>query len=162
EVVIRDVELDLAFVRPLKQVEAPLSFVDLKDSGDVELPDRVATVNRLGRVANRVYSASFEYIDAVVEKPRRYYIPGTDPTSTGAWRPSFSLDGKVAGPVVSRASSAEAGTPGRRDKLVPIALPAADILEGVAQVPPDTAEWRCGTVPPAAIFARAHGRSQPL
>jgi len=140
EVVIRDVELDLAFVRPLVKPEAPLAFVDLEDSGDVELLDRVVTVNRLGRVANRVYSASFEYVDAVVERPRRYYIPGNDPTSTSAGCPSFRLDGKVVGIFVIRAISAEAGSAGRRDNVMPIILPAADILEGVAQVPPYTAE----------------------
>ena len=136
EVVIRDVELDLAFVRPLVKPEAALPFVDLSDSGDVELLDRILTINRLGRVANRVYSASFESIDAVVEKPRRYYIPGNDPTSTTAGCPSFRLDGKIVGVFVLRAISAEAGNAGRRDNVMPIILPAADILEGVSQVPP--------------------------
>lgn len=136
EVVIRDVELDLAFVRPVEKVKMDLAFVDLNDSGDVELLDRVVTINRLGRVANRVYSASFEYIDAVVEKPRRYYIPGNDPTSTSAGCPTFRLDGKIVGVFVLRAISAEAGNAGRRDNVMPIILPAADILEGVAQVPP--------------------------
>ncbi len=136
EVVIRDVELDLAFVRPLVKPEAPMAFVDLNASAEVQMLDRVLTLNRLGRVANRVYSASFEYIDAVVEKPRRYYIPGNDPTSTSAGCPSFSMDGKIVGVFVLRAISAEAGTAGRRDNVMPIILPAADILDGVAQVPP--------------------------
>jgi hypothetical protein len=136
EVVIRDVDLDLAFVRPLRRPEKPLPFVDLNENSDVELLDRVVTLNRLGRVANRVYSASFEYIDAVVEKPRRYYIPGNDPTSTSAGCPSFSLDGKLVGIFVLRAISAEAGSGGRRDSVMPIILPAVDILDGVEQVPP--------------------------
>ena len=95
EVVIRDVELDLAFIRPMKKPAEPLPFVNLEDAGEVELLDRVVTINRLGRVANRVYAASFEYIDAVVEKPRRYYIPGNDPTSTSQGSPVFRLDGKT-------------------------------------------------------------------
>lgn len=136
EVVIRDVELDLAFVRPLEKPETPMAFVDLNGAAEVQLLDRVLTLNRLGRVANRVYSASFEYIDAVVEKPRRYYIPGNDPTSTSAGCPSFDLDGKIVGVFVLRAISAEAGTAGRRDNVMPIILPAIDILDGVAQVPP--------------------------
>ena len=135
EVVIRDVDFDLAFVRPLKKPETPMAFVDLNNHGDVELLDRVVTLNRLGRVANRVYSASFEYIDAVVEKPRRYYIPGNDPTSTSAGCPAFRLDGKIVGIFVLRAISAEAGSGGRRDNVTPIILPATDILEGVTQVP---------------------------
>lgn len=137
EVVIRDVELDLAFLRPLVKPAAPLAFVDLQaNQGTVELLDRVVTLNRLGRVANRVFSASFEYIDAVVEKPRTYYIPGNDPTSTSQGSPVFRLDGKVVGVFVLRAISAEAGEGGRRNSVIPIILPAADIAEGLAQIPP--------------------------
>lgn len=137
EVVIRDVELDLAFLRPLVKPAAPLAFVDLQaNQGTVELLDRVVTLNRLGRVANRVFSASFEYIDAVVEKPRTYYIPGNDPTSTSQGSPVFRLDGKVVGLFVLRAISAEAGEGGRRNSVTPIILPAADIAEGLGQIPP--------------------------
>ncbi len=136
EVVIRDVELDLAFLRPLVKPAAPLAFVDLTNQGTVELLDRVVTLNRLGRVANRVFSASFEYIDAVVEKPRTYYIPGNDPTSTSQGSPVFRLDGKVVGLFVLRAISAEAGEGGRRNSVIPIILPAADIAEGLGQIPP--------------------------
>lgn len=137
EVVIRDVELDLAFLRPLVKPAAPLAFVDLQaNQGTVELLDRVVTLNRLGRVANRVFSASFEYIDAVVEKPRTYYIPGNDPTSTSQGSPVFRLDGKVVGLFVLRAISAEAGEGGRRNSVIPIILPAADIAEGLGQIPP--------------------------
>jgi len=136
EVVIRDVELDLAFIRPLTKPETPLAYVDLADNGTVETLDRVVTINRLGRVANRVYSASFEYIDAVVEKPRRYYIPGDDPTSTSQGCPVFRLDGKVVGVFVLRAISSEATAGNRRNNVMPIVLPTEDIVEGAKQVPP--------------------------
>ena len=59
EVVIRDVEMDLAFVRPLTKPEAPMAYLNIEDSATVDVLDRVVTINRLGRVANRVYSASF-------------------------------------------------------------------------------------------------------
>lgn len=140
EVVIRDVQLDLAFVRPLTKPETPMAFVNLEDNSTVELLDRVVTLNRLGRVANRVYSASFEYIDAVVEKPRRYYIPGNDPTNTGQGSPVFRLDGKIVGVFVLRAISADAGNDRGQSNVMPIILPAADVLEGVKQVPPFTEE----------------------
>lgn len=138
EVVIRDVEMDLAFIRPLEKLDAPLPFVDVEaNHGEVELLDRVVTLNRLGRVANRVYSASFEYIDAVVEKPRRYYIPGNDPTNTSQGSPVFRLDGKFVGIFVFRAISMEAGeSGGMRNSVIPIILPATDIAEGLAQIPP--------------------------
>lgn len=136
EVVIRDVELDLAFIRPLAKPETPMAFVNLADNGTVDQLDRVVTINRLGRVANRVYSASFEYIDAVVEKPRRYYIPGDDPTSTSQGCPVFRMDGKVVGVFVLRAISSEATAGNRRNNVMPIVLPTEDIVEGMKQVPP--------------------------
>lgn len=136
EVVIRDVELDLAFIRPLTKPAAPLAFVDMEaNQATVELLDRVVTLNRLGRVANRVFSASFEYIDAVVEKPRTYYIPGNDPTSTSQGSPVFRLDGKVVGLFVLRAISSDAGAGGRRNNVMPIVLPARDIAESLGQIP---------------------------
>lgn len=136
EVVIRDVEMDLAFIRPATKPAAPMAFVDIEQNGPVELLDRVVTLNRLGRVANRVYSASFEYIDAVVEKPRTYYIPGNDPTSTSQGSPVFRLDGKIVGVFVLRAISGDAGSGGRRNNVMPIVLPVQDIIEGTKQVPP--------------------------
>lgn len=135
-IVLRDVDLDLAFVRPLDPPTAPLAHVDFGAAGHPQLLDQVVALNRLGRVANRVYSASLERIEAIVQRPRTFYIPGNDPTQTAQGSPAFTLDGDIVGIFVMRAIRGAGGGRnmfGGNDSVMAILLPAADILEGARQ-----------------------------
>jgi len=134
KIVLRDVDLDLAYLRPIEKPAKPMPYIDLKKDAKVRLLDTVVTITRLGKVANRVYSAAFERIEAVVEKPRRFYIPGDDPTHTAQGAPAFTLDGKIVGVFVLRAIRNTGGGPGQ-DNVAVILLPAQDILEGAEQAP---------------------------
>jgi len=99
----------------------------------------VIVLNRLGRVANRAYSAAVERIEAVVERPRTFYIPGDDPTHSGLGSPAFTLDGKVAGILVLRSVKSDGGmggTFGGDNNVLGIIIPASDVLESAKQVPP--------------------------
>lgn len=142
EIILRDRDLDMAFVRPLKKPEAPFQFVDLSKTGQPDYLDEVITLNRLGQVANRAYAASVERIDAIVERPRRFYVPGNDPTQTGLGSPVFTLNGDFIGVflmrVISGAQSSGLGGMfgGGRDNMMSVILPAADIAEAAAQAPP--------------------------
>lgn len=141
EVVLRDKVLDMAFVRPRQKSEKPFAFIAMDDPGKPELLDQVITLNRLGTVANRVHSASVERIDAVVERPRTFYIPGKDPTNTNLGSPGFTLDGRFVGVFLMRAVKATGGGAGgpfgrMQDNMVVVLLPAADIQEAAAQAPP--------------------------
>lgn len=141
EIVLRDKDLDLAYVRPEEKPAEPMPFVDLSTAGEAGMLEELVTINRLGKVANRVHAASFERVNAIVEKPRRFYIPGNDPSQTNAGSPAFKLDGTPLGVFVIRSikSSAQGiGSmfSGMTDNVVPIILPASDILEGAAQAPP--------------------------
>src|SRR6266496_728719 len=60
EVVLRDKDLDLAFVRPKQKPAAPMPAIDLAHAGEAQLLDQVITLNRLGKVAGRAYAASVE------------------------------------------------------------------------------------------------------
>jgi S1-C subfamily serine protease len=134
KIVLRDNELDLAYIRPIEKPKTALPFVNFEDSDTVDVLDRLITINRLGKVANRVYSVSFERVDAVVAKPRTFYIPGKDPTSTAQGSPAFTLDGKIVGLFVVRTIKDTGG--GRRgENIAGIILPAEDILEGATQAP---------------------------
>jgi S1-C subfamily serine protease len=140
QVVLRDNDLDLAYVRPLAKPAAPMAFVDLADSAPAQLLDTLVSINRLGKVAGRVYSVSLERVEAIVEKPRRFYIPGNDPTSTNQGCPAFTLDGKVVGLFVIRTIKDTSGSGGRgmfsgNENVIPVLLPAEDILEGARQAP---------------------------
>jgi hypothetical protein len=139
QIVLRDAELDLAYVMPLTKPEQPMPFVDFAAAGKPQLLEQIVALTRLGKVANRVHAASFERIEAIVQKPRTFYIAGNDPTQSQQGSPCFTLDGQIAGIFVMRAIGG-ADTAGSRmfggnDSVMAILLSAADILEGAQQAP---------------------------
>lgn len=140
EVVLRDKDLDLAFIRPKTKPGTPMSALDLSNSTRAQVLDQVVTLNRLGQVAGRAYAASVERINAVVQKPRTFYIPDSNMTSTGMGSPAFALDGKIVGIFVMRSikSGGNRGSAlfsGRADNLTAILIPAEEVLKAARQAP---------------------------
>ncbi len=140
EVVLRDKDLDLAFVRPKTKITAELAPLDLSNSGKVEVLDSVLALNKLGNAAGRAYAASFERIAAVVERPRLFYVPETSFTTTALGAPAFTLDGKVVGLFVMRALKGHSGggmsmMGMQPENITGIILPASDIQKAAKQVP---------------------------
>ena len=133
EMVLRDKDLDLAFIRPKGKPAHPMTAIDLANSAPAQILDEVITLNRLNRVASRAYAVSVERITAVVQKPRTFYIPDSTMTATSPGSPAFSLDGRIVGVFVMRAISG-AGD-GRDNPVTSIILPAEDILKGAKQAP---------------------------
>jgi S1-C subfamily serine protease len=135
EIVLRDKDLDLAFVRPKVKPAAPMSAVDLGNGGHVQLLDQLITLNRLNRASGRAYAAAVERISAVIQKPRTFYIPDSSMTSTTLGSPAFALGGNFVGMVVMRAVNSQ-GTGGNyRESMTTIILPADDILKAAKQAP---------------------------
>ncbi|NIA13062.1 MAG: hypothetical protein GWP08_03195 [Nitrospiraceae bacterium] len=140
-VVLRDVDLDLAFVRPKEKPAEPMTTVDLSKSAAPELLDAVIALNRLGRVAGRAYSVSIERIESIIKRPRTLYVPGNDPTHSALGSPVFTLDGKVVGMIALRMMGGDGGGgfgggmmgQGMQDNLLAVVVPAEDILEGARQ-----------------------------
>jgi S1-C subfamily serine protease len=133
KVVLRDKDLDLAFLRPEVKAEKPFVFIDLTQAGPAGILDQVILVNRLGKVANRVHAASVDRIEAVVEKPRLVYIPSSNENRASFGSPAFGLDGKPIGIVLMRMIQS---TDGDMDGSVSaIILPASDILEQAKEAP---------------------------
>ena len=139
DIVLRDKDLDLAFVRPVTRPASQMMALDLSKSATAQVLDQVITLNRLGKAAGRAYAVSVERISAVVQKPRLFYIPGSEMTSTALGSPAFSLDGNVLGVFVMRSVSQKGGGIGmfnfRPQGLTTIILPAADILKAARQAP---------------------------
>ncbi len=145
EVVLRDKDLDLAFVRPKAKLATPLPAVELTQPGKAEVLDQVSSINRLGNAAGRAYGTAVERISAVVQKPRLFYVPETTMTTTALGAPAFTLDGKLLGVFVVRSlktkSSSEGGMMGMLAMqngagVTGIILPVADIQNAAKQVPP--------------------------
>ena len=139
DIVLRDKDLDLAFVRPVTKPASPMTALDLNKAATAQVLDQVITLNRLGKAAGRAYAASVERISAVVQKPRLFYIPGSEMTSTALGSPAFALDGNVLGVFVMRSVNQQGGGMGmfnfRPQGLTTIILPAADIVKAARQAP---------------------------
>ena len=130
EIVLRDKDLDLAYVRPKTKPATPMAAVDLGKSGTALPLDEVIALNRLNKAASRAYAASAGNVAAVIQKPRTFYIPdGMSSAAFGA--PVFLLDGKILGIFVRRAVGGGGGS--SRDNITSIILPAEDILKGAKQ-----------------------------
>ncbi|HEX3797694.1 MAG TPA: serine protease [Verrucomicrobiae bacterium] len=134
EIVLRDKDLDLAFIRPKNKLTTPMTAIDLHKSSIAQVLDPLISLNRLKRGAGRAFSASVERVSAVVQKPRTFYVPETGVSETSLGCPAFSLDGSLVGIFVMRAVNAQ-GAANWRDCLTGIILPADDILKGAVQAP---------------------------
>ena len=139
EIVLRDKDLDLAYLRPTEKPGQPLPALDLAQPGQPQVLDEVVCLNRLGKIANRVVTVSLERIDARVTKPRPFYVlsPGG---SSGIGSPVFALTGAPLGIILIRnaapggeanAASQFSGSGG--SSYMPILVPAADILDDAKQ-----------------------------
>lgn len=136
EIVLRDKDMDLAFIRPKTKSASPMAAVDMAKAAPAQVLDQVITLNRLNSAAGRAYAASVERISAVIQKPRTFYIPDSAMTATTLGSPAFALDGNVVGVFVMRAISSKSGG-GRnyRDNMTTIILPAEDVLKAAKQAP---------------------------
>ena len=140
-IVLRDEDLDLAFLRPTVKPDKPLVAINLSDEGRPSLLDPVVILSRLGRVGGWAPAASLQTIGAIIEKPRRFYVIETGGTG-GVGTPAFTPSGKVVGLLTMR--SVQSGKPGMFSMmggteglgLLPVILPAADVRD-IAQQAPD-------------------------
>lgn len=144
-VLLRDRDLDLAFVRPKTKPESPLPFVNLAEATQPQILDEVLVIDRAGKVANREHFVGLSRISSVVPKPRLFYLCAATAGgfSMGLGAPAFDLEGKPIGIFVLRAiaSSDHGGgmmsgmMSSMQDNLAGILLPAAQIAEGASQAP---------------------------
>ncbi len=149
DVVLRDRDLDLAFIKPRKPAAPPTSYIDLSETASPQLLDELVVLSRLGPEAGRSLSACLDRVEAVVTKPRAFYV-----VSQSACRgcPAFTLDGKVAGIVVARISPyTERGMDSAMDNTpdLSIVLPCSTVSKAAMQAKqakPGNAPASAGTV----------------
>lgn len=145
EIILRDKDLDMAFVRPTEKSDSKFAYIDMSKDTEPNVLDQVIALNRLGKVANREHSASIERIEAIIRKPRKFYVPGNDPTNSGLGSPVFTLEGDVVGVLLMRTVRAAQGAGGlgmlfgfggTPDNILAVIMPAEDIHEASQQAPP--------------------------
>ena len=131
-IVLRDQDLDLAFIRPTIKPASPVTAVNLSDAGKPAVLQDIVVLSRLGRVGGWVPSAMIYGVAAVMEKPRTFFVlNGQAVTGT----PAFQQDGKIVGLLTIRQID-----PGRMSMfgmmggtegagVIAVVLPAEDVLE---------------------------------
>jgi S1-C subfamily serine protease len=126
EMVMKDADLDLAFVRiktASKEAKGvAIKALDLKAAGPAQIADEVVTIGRADEVLNRVPTVARGQVTAATRKPREFL------RVTGATQgcPTFLMDGRLVGIAVTRTV--------RSKSSATVVLPAADVLEIAEQV----------------------------
>ncbi len=129
EVVLRDKDLGVAFIRPVQKPTEPMAYVDLSNSTKVEMLDQILVLTRLGKAADRSSAIATKRINAVIEKPRNLYASNLDfPGSV------FSgADGKIVGIIAIRTVSTQNMGEGELPFLT-VVVPAEDIILSAKEV----------------------------
>ncbi len=141
KVVLRDPELDLAFIKPIEKIDQDLNFVSLSEHTNPQMLDHVVVLSRLGSAMSNVPSISIARVQAIIEKPRIMYMP--DPfigLASGMGTPVFALDGNIIGILlirVTRGNDAYPSDAGGISSLgmLPIILPAQEIIDVMEKAP---------------------------
>ncbi|HIE05314.1 MAG TPA: serine protease [bacterium (Candidatus Stahlbacteria)] len=138
-VLLRDKDLDLAFIRPREREERRFVAIDLTQDTRPAIMDKILILTRLGRVGDRAPYISLNRIQARVDKPRTFYVSGLANVDNGLGAPVFSLDGKVVGIILLRILKTKqpmfGGMFGGMSSMgvLPMILPAEEILKVAKQ-----------------------------
>lgn len=137
-VVLRDMDLDLIFLRPLETPEEPMVYVDLNNHAEPDLMERVYSVARMGRIARRTVLGMSGEIQGIVRRPRPFYISSGEIVSAGTGVPVFNAEGQIIGIVNLQTLPGGFAARSADDEIViPVIRPTLDILEIIDQVPDD-------------------------
>ena len=138
-VVLRDKDLDLAFIRTKDKPAKPLSTVDFKTAAKPELMDQAIILYRLGTVGSRALAACTDRVQSVIEKPRILYALGLQAMGASLGAPVFAMDSNPIGLLLLRTSpggmASGAGMFGGigGTGLMYVVLPASDVVDAARQ-----------------------------
>ncbi len=135
--VLRDKELDLAFVMPQEKTR-DLPHVKM-EKGPVPGPlDDLVFIYRLGKSLNREVAVTLGRVDAVIKKPRTFVVSDFLNGVQSLGCPVFDDSGRPVGVVVLRRAQGPtkipAGVTGILDLFKPVVLTAEDIQDAANQI----------------------------
>lgn len=143
ELMARDSELDLAWVRIKDPGDRSFAFIDFSKSARPRLGQRLLTVERMGKYYGRTPRVGEMRVSAITHKPRELYMPGGEQVMLGL--PVFTAAGEVVGVGVMQSPSAD--SPGGDDEFS---------LSSLAEME----ETTTGLILPAAEVAKATARAR--
>jgi hypothetical protein len=133
--VIRDADLDIAVLKPAQPLDGELVYIDLAKRAEAKLLERGVVLTRLGRVADRAVGVMTGEIQAIIEKPRTFYVPSAELASGGLGVPVFNEKQEAIGFVIVRVVAASQNVStgmGQGNDLI-VLLPTADVADIVDQ-----------------------------
>jgi len=124
--VLKDEDLDLAFVRPVEPPATPVTFIDAA-TGKPNLLDPLLVLQRTSENTGWLAAAGFGQVQLIIDKPRTYYLVSFPSVGGGGLgSPLFDMAGRFVGVIVVRST-------GQRGSGSPGVLPAEDIREVAKQ-----------------------------
>jgi S1-C subfamily serine protease len=132
-VVLKDTDLDLAFIRP-RDAGLKLPAVALKPrSGTVPLLARIYVLGRLSKLGNRALSVATGEVRAYVRGPAPYYVADGE-SSAFVGSLAYTADGVPLGLFVKRFATTLDSSGGRgSDSVMTVVRPVDKVLELAAQ-----------------------------
>jgi S1-C subfamily serine protease len=94
-VVLRDKDLDLAFLRPVDALDKPVAALD-GPSAKPGVMDAVVGLQRYGEMAGWQVAASLGYVQLTIDKPRLMYVVAAEGSAV------FDMTGKFIGMLVTK------------------------------------------------------------
>jgi S1-C subfamily serine protease len=128
KVVLRDQDMDLAFIKLNKKPAHPMKYVDISKNATASLMDDVVIMGRTGPSLYRSLCVNRENVEVLVKKPQPFYILTHSGNASNLGSPVFDNAGKFIGIMVLRATTMLRGSNGNNGPHA-IVRPAAVILK---------------------------------
>jgi len=125
--VLRDKDIDLAFLRPTEKLPKPVSVVSLNDAATPEVMEQVIALARSNRTPRLDPILTDGRIAAIVDKPRLFYVATPALQNSGPGSAVFALNGKLIGQILLQRTA--------KGETWSVIVPAADIAETAKQAP---------------------------
>ncbi len=106
ELVARDSELDLAWIRIKDAGDAKFDYLDLTKGASVSVGQRVVAVRRMGKYFGRAATVIEGRIAGTTKKPRDLYVPSIE-FSMAQGLPIYTEGGKLVGFTITQTPDAD-------------------------------------------------------
>lgn len=101
EIVARDTELDLAWIRVTDPGDRVFAHFDFANSAEARIGEPIITIRRAGSSFGRTPVATQTRIGGISSKPRKLYFPQVQ-SMNGKGLPAFTADGRIIGLLVTQ------------------------------------------------------------
>ncbi len=146
-IVLKDEDLDLAFIAPEKPLDeatksklAVISFAE-PTGAPLQILDRLFSLGREDAILSYAASMSMARVQAIIAKPRLAYVAG----GAAMGSPVFKEDGKLLGITVARHADKHTRSNNPEREPVPVVIPASDVAKLI-----DQAKEEAGKAPEAS------------